>query len=65
MTKGIKITLIAIGFVVLMGVKIALDEAGGGGMIWAFFLMGYIAYARAIWKHRKKSADNTQLDKTV
>ena len=54
MTKTIKVFLLVLGFVVLVGTKFAFKSAGTeGGIIWALFLVGYLAYARAIWKYEK------------
>jgi len=66
MTKTIKIVLIGLGFMVLLLIKIVLQENGSqGGMIWAILLFGYLAFTRAIWKHEKKSDSENKLDKNI
>jgi len=64
MTKTIKVILIILGFFVLMGIKLVFRVGGSeGGILWAIFLMGYLAYAGAIWNYKKGNEDSDKLDK--
>lgn len=66
MTKSIKIVLIIVGFIIIVIVKGILDEvAHGGGVIWVIILFAYLSYAKAIWKYKKKTDEDTRLDKSL
>ena len=64
MTKSIKIILIIAGFLVLVVIKAVMEKNGLSGGLWGILLLGYLAYARAIWKYKKSSESNNELDKT-
>lgn len=55
MTKTIKIVLILVGFIVLCGIKLALEANNlGGGVLFPILAMAYLAFAGAIWKYNKQ-----------
>jgi hypothetical protein len=66
MTKGIKIFLIAIGFIVSITIILLVKTNSSEGRLFEIILMMvYLAYARAIWKYEKKSDNENKLDKTI
>lgn len=62
MTKPIKVILIALGFVILLIIKISFKQIGVG-ILWPIMLLVYLAFSTAIWKYNTKSEKSDKLDK--